>query len=392
MKLVSELQKNLLLNNKNFFKLKRAKHVIVLCSLFFSLGYRSQIANYVSNGGFESLLSSSVTSGFDAVKYWGPIDTTQNASFFFSLSDNSAPYCSTGFQYPRSGNNFIGTTFFCNNCPATNSRFYPRNRLKQLLQAGKTYCAKYYVVNTNNNRVAIDKYGMYFGDSSIDTITQCMGNEKYMVIGNFRSNAATNTLQLNTPLTTQSADIYIDDVSVIELNLPAYAGADIWGIPTTTVYLGRPKDVGIDEACIWYKLPNNTNAIDTAPGITVTVGLTINTYVVRQEICGNVKWDTVIVYPSATGLSELEYFKNNISLFPNPATDNLNITLNFYLEKEFTKIEILNSLGQLIREEEIVFKNKTATIKTGDLPNGVYLLNLRGDNSYSVGKRFTVAR
>ncbi len=417
------LQKNWLLPIKrNCFLYKKQK--ALLCFLFFSfITLQAQIANYVSNGSFEQLNANAGPYAFEATKYWGAIDTTTGSNVLCSTlaTIGNAPNSNFGFQYPRSGNNFVGVQFYCNNC-TNNPRLYPRNRLKQVLQAGKTYCAKYYVVNTNNNLVAIDKYGMYFGDNSIDTITKCTypitylnpqventtgiitdtlnwipitgtfvanGTEKYMVLGNFRSNAATNTLQLNVTqsLTTQTADIYVDDVSVIDIDLPAYAGPDIWGIPFNAVYLGRPQDVGIDEACMWYHLPNITTAIDTAAGITITVAATTQTYMVKQDICGNIKYDTVIVYASATGLSEQETILNSINLFPNPANDELNISVNSQINVDLNQILIYNSIGQLIREEEIQFKNNQAKIKTTNLSNGVYYLNLNG-----VNKRFIIAK
>jgi hypothetical protein len=457
MKLVSELQTNSLLVNKLFY-LKYYKFLMLVVFLFPNYSF-GQIANYVSNGGFEDTIPNFYQSAFNAANYWNSMDTNKSAYLVFSTIPyiNSSPYCSTGFQYPRSGSNFMIGQFFCEGplCSVNTERGYPRNRLKQLLQAGKTYCAKYYVVNTNNNRVAMERYGMYFGSSIIDTINYCnipliyltpqvennngiitdtlnwipitgtfvaTGTEKYMVIGNFRSNAATNTLQLNTPLTTQSADIYIDDVSVIELNLPAYAGPDIWGIPTTTVYLGRPQDVGIDEACMWYKLPNTTTAIDTAAGITVTVGITTNTYIVRQEICGNVKWDTVVVHASALGIVGSSGVENNIKIYPNPANEILNIefvTLSG-VEASNTNYSIINSLGQVIKEEDLQPTQQangsvSATINTKELANGVYSIQMssrgtrdlntdsslrqaqydayrRNDNTPSVSKRFVISR
>lgn len=428
------LLKNWLLPIKsNSFLYKKQK--ALLCFLFFSyIIVNGQIANYVNNGSFEILNANASPYAFEATKYWGAPDTTKNSNYLCSTlsSIGNAPYVSTGFQYPRTGNNFIGTQFYCGGtgCNYNNSRGYVRNRLKQTLQNGKTYCVKYHVVNTNNNRVAINTYGIYFGDSSIDTITKCMGPitylnpqientsgiiadtlnwvpitgtfvatgiEKYMVLGNFRSNAATSTLQLNTPsLTTQTADIYIDDVSVIDIDLPAFAGPDIWGIPFNTVYLGRPQDVGIDEACLWYHLPNTTTSIANAAGITVTVATTTQTYLVKQDICGNVKYDTVIVYASGTGLSEQETLLNGINLFPNPANDELNISINAPTNIEINQILIYNAIGQLIREEDINLKNNIASIKINNLSNGVYILALKQNISSSqpiaISKRIVIAR
>ncbi len=94
---------------------------------------------------------------------------------------------------------------------------------------------------------------------------------------------------------------------------------------------------------------------------------------------------------NALGINESIKSNNNFMLFPNPAKDNLNITLNFDLEKEFTKIQILNNLGQLIREEEILFKNRNAIIKVNDLPNGIYILNIKYLDSI-INKKIVIAK
>jgi Secretion system C-terminal sorting domain len=388
----------------------------------------SQIANYVSNGSFEILNPNASSYAPEATKYWGAMDTTKESNILCSLLPgiNNAPYLSTGFQFPRTGSNFVLAQFYCgtNSCNASNSRFYLRNRLKKPLQAGKTYCAKYYVVNTNNNIVAIDSYGIYFGDNTLDTINYCMnvitylnpqiqytggiitdtlnwtpitgtfvanGNEKYMVLGNFKSNAATNTLQTNPPSFAMTADIYIDDVSVMDLNLPAFAGADIWGIPTNTVYLGRPCDVGIDEACMWYKLPNTTTAIDTAAGITITVAATTETYMVKQDICGVIKFDTVVVYSSGVGLTEFQKNANSISLYPNPTNRITTLDLGLLIGQDI-KILITNCLGSLIREEDIHVKTINQKINL-DLSTkaGIYLINIKNSSNESITKKLVIA-
>ena len=212
------------------------------------------------------------------------------------------------------------------------------------------------------------------------------GTEEYITIGNFRYTASTTFTALDGNWTAGLSNYFIDDVSVIETDLPAFAGPDIWGIPTNTVYLGRPHEVGLDDDCFWYKLPNTTTAIDTAAGITITVAATTETYMVKQDICGNVKYDTVIVYASGVGMKELEIIKNNILVYPNPAND----VLYYYIRSSelFSKIKIINNLGLLIREEDL--KSNSVIIK--DLPNGVYFLNFFSDKLGTVSKRFIIAR
>jgi hypothetical protein len=167
--------------------------------------------------------------------------------------------------------------------------------------------------------------------------------------------------------------------------------------------LGRQRDVGIDEACMWYKLPivitPTTPAIDTAAGIWVNP-ITTSTYVVRQEICGNVKWDTVIVYQTAVGLAPLSLGEGlGVRLYPNPANEKLNITST--IDKGVYEITIYNAFGQMLREEEITFQSSPprgraerglATIKIDELTNGVYLLKLKTSNSQTVSKWFIISR
>ncbi len=437
------LLKNWLLPiNCNSFLIKNKMSLVLILFFLFPKLSNAQIANYVNNGGFEVPKSNNL----QKAKYWDAIDTNKYVGLMYSAIINPflVPISSLTYQWPKSGNNyFISTLLYKPNTSQT-TRGYPRNLLKGILQTGKTYCVKFYCNVTNNSTYGVDGLGAYFGDNTTDTISHCMtpisyltpqiqnptnniisdtlnwipitgtfvavGTEKYMILGNFKSDAATNSVMINpTNLPTIASDIIFDDVSVIDIDLPAYAGPDIWGIPFNTVYLGRPQDVGIDEACMWYKLPNTTTAIDTAAGINVTVGVTTNTYVVRQEICGNVKWDTVIVYPSATGNVEWQMLNDKLNIYPNPANEIINIefvTLSGVVASN-SKIQIINSLGQIVREEEINFKNKTAAIKTDDLENGVYFLKLssRGtrdlktdpsyrqdDNNLNFIKRFVIAR
>ncbi|MCU0361068.1 MAG: T9SS type A sorting domain-containing protein [Bacteroidia bacterium] len=183
----------------------------------------------------------------------------------------------------------------------------------------------------------------------------------------------------------------VDDVSCIDIDLAAYAGPDTYVVSGGSVYIGRPGDVGIDDACIWYKLPNTTNSIDTAAGIWVSPTAT-STYMVVQDICGNIKRDTVVVSLSGVGISELEAIQNDISLFPNPAADQIQLQFSLDISNPFTSLSIFNNFGQLIREDEIAFKHKKASVRIDELDNGVYFFELKNSSGQTVKKRFVVAR
>ena len=56
------------------------------------------------------------------------------------------------------------------------------------------------------------------------------------------------------------------------------------------------------------------------------------------------------------------------------------------------RLSIYNSLGQLVREEEVDFKENAIKINTSDLMEGVYFLGIRSGDFKIVSKRFVIAR
>ena len=426
---MKKLPKNYSLPDNIFF-LRIKNWLTYLVFVTFCSKSNGQIINYVSNGGFEDVLTNTSTPLFYSAKYWGATDSVKYYGELLSktIAPIKVPLCGYTYQWPRHGNNHLITTPYSTHI--YNNRGYPRNRLKQSLKSNKAYCFSMYVNLSNQSTYGIGAIGAYFADTSIDTISKCTlpitylapqvenanstiiadtlnwilirgqftasGNEKYLVIGNFRSDVNTNkTLVNSTNLPGVWSDYLIDDVSLIELNIPAYAGRDTVIFAGDSVFLGSKPDVGIDEVCQWYKLPlvitPTTPAIDTVAGFWVKPTAT-STYVVRQEICGLVKWDTVVVYMDAVGIEKFNLIKNDLKLFPNPAQDILQVQFTVDVENEFKTISIYNKLGQLLREEDLIFKNKTASIKTDDLRNGVYVLKLHSMSLQTVSRRFIINR
>ncbi|MDO8999912.1 MAG: T9SS type A sorting domain-containing protein [Bacteroidota bacterium] len=445
--------KNSLYLNNVFFFLKKKRLFIQFFLFLFITNIRSQqIANYITNGGIENYYNCG--NSIVVAKGWRSIDSTYfNGILYCNTCFPNVPNNGLTYQWPHSGNAFLQATFLCQppQCMVNPNRGYFRNRLKSTLVFGKTYCVKLYVNVSNPSSYGISNIGIFFVDNSIDTITKinipltyitpqienstsniltdtmnwvaitgtfvANGTEKNCVIGNFKSDAATTKTLINsTSLPAVACDILLDDVSCIPIDLPAYAAAsnDIWAIPGNTIYIGRPQDVGIDEACQWFKLPNTTSVIANAAGLTLTVATTTNTYMVKQDICGVIKYDTVVVHASGLGfvtLSGVEATK--LKLFPNPANEILTIEFVTSSNEAYrdVNIQIMNSLGQIVKEEELHFTQQAeslaATINTKELANGVYVLKLssrgtrdlntdsslgRNDNSLNVSKRFVISR
>jgi len=130
-----------------------------------------------------------------------------------------------------------------------------------------------------------------------------------------------------------------------------------------------------------------------------------NSVMYTSNTCSAMSFPTVNC--SATGIKSFENESDRVSLYPNPVNETLQLNYENFSDNDNYKIGIYNSIGQLIKEEELTFKNQTATINTKDLQNGVYVLKLsfRGtrdlssdpsyrqdDNQITLSKRFVIAR
>ncbi len=405
---------------KNLLSLNK---LLVAFFLFCNLLLNAQkVANFVANGSFEDTININNFAIFP--RFWSSLDTSNYYGELLRYP-NKVPMNSYGYQWPKHGKNYLINSpysiFFSNN------RGYPRNRLKALLKPNHLYCVKFYVNLSHQSTHGIDALSAYFGDGNLDTITKCTipityltpqianplnnvitdtlnwvaisgtfvaaGTEKYMVIGNFKSNANTNTILTNSiNLPSNFADYNIDAVSCIEVDVAAYAGPDKYLLAGDSVYIGRERDFAVDPYCVWYQLPNTTS-LDTTSGIWVKPTQT-TTYVVQQNLeCGSLKWDTVVVRVGYVGNDELRMLNDELKIYPNPANDFIELKIeDEKLNISETQIYIYNNLGQLIREEELEFKEGKATLNTKDLESGVYVVRVKSGSYRTVSKRMVIAR
>ncbi len=427
---MSVLLKNWLYQSKF---LKRVASTLLILGLIFSYKAKSQkIGNYAVNGSFEEIYSCDPPYTLDKAKGWSSLgsDTSKFTGKLYSVSCfSNAPYTDGGFQYPKTGDKFFRSTSFCvTPCSYYFSRSYPKNRLKGTLVFNKTYCVKMYVCRENFCPHAVSDFGFYFGNTDIDTIKYssgpityltpqvfnptsfvitdtlnwtvisgtfvATGTEKYLVLGNFKSDAATTySLVDNSYGSGVWSEYFIDDVSCIEVNLPAYAGPDKALIPGDSVYIGRELDFAVDSGCTWYKLPNMTTPIVKASGLWVKPTST-STYVVKQILdCRPLKSDTVVVFMNPLGIISSSEVENDLKLFPMPSKDFVELSCNnSELLKEFNKLQIANQLGQILKVEEIKFENKPIKIKTDELPNGVYFITISTTQNECVTKKLVISK
>lgn len=122
-----------------------------------------------------------------------------------------------------------------------------------------------------------------------------------------------------------------------------------------------------------------------SPSVTTNYSLT-SLYTTSTKTCTGKGYKTVTVNDCSVGIHEIELYKK-IFIYPIPAQDQLNIVFDSELDLKLNQLIIYNSIGQVIREEDMEIKKNTASITTADLPNGLYYLNLNG-----VNKRFVIAK
>ncbi|MBX3165655.1 MAG: hypothetical protein KF900_14355, partial [Bacteroidetes bacterium] len=172
---------------------------LVFFYILFCFNVKAQhIGNYVTNGSFEEY---DICESFPFPKYllknWGSPcpDSLDPAPIWKSVCLNTVPSYGGRYQYPRSGEAYLYTLFYYKGFLST-KRMYAKNRLKATLQAGITYCVKFYVNIANPSTYAIDGFGAYFCGSEIDTINYCFVPLTYLTpqVQNPQGNIITDTL------------------------------------------------------------------------------------------------------------------------------------------------------------------------------------------------------
>lgn len=381
--------------------------------------------NFVSNPSFESIYNCSAANYVSIAKYWNSIDSVKLpvGGEYYNACYGNVPYGPFGFQKARTGNAFVRITPYCSNpCSFYNSRYIPKNRLRTNLIAGKTYCAKMYVNLENISPYAIDALQILLGDATLDTIKYCAmpltylspqvsntvgnpigdtlnwievsgtftanGTEKYLILGNFKSDAITASTATFTGMSGGIWSEYmVDDVSVIDFNLAAYAGPDKNINLGDSTFIGRPPEIGLD--CIW---TTGTVTVGDSAGIWVKPTSTGTfSYVVTQNICGNIKKDTINVNVSPGLVSENELFAQSISLFPQPANESVILSLKNLYDNEL-KIEIINVDGKTVRGLNLEIRRNKVEIQTRDLAAGIYFLRIENSTNQTAIKKLVITK
>ena len=401
--------------------------------------------NMVPNGSFETYTQCPYGSSqiYFAAPWTGPTLNSSDYANNCSTTYNVPYYGGIGSFYPLyldaiEGKAYAGIYSYQDN--GLNYREYAQIQLFDSLSNGTCYYTEFYAANGQVLKFATNNIGASFFSSSLtvnlpapgiipnvpmhilnygnpvleDTVKwtkisglyEATGTEKFLVIGNLRKDSLT-TLKLQYPndqpgrVRPSVAYIFVDAVSVFSINptgnLPwSYRDTSI--IRGDSVYIGN-KMGGQNFHPKWYDI--NGNYITTNAGIYVRP-LVTRSYVVQYTICGVQRADTVEVkvLPDVGLLKNvLDYARTDIRFYPQPANEILNVECLMLNENASCQISIVNNFGQVIKEEELVFKNKKANIGTKDLEAGVYVLRIKSIHASTslsmtgtVSKKFVVGR
>jgi hypothetical protein len=217
------------------------------------------------------------------------------------------------------------------------------------------------------------------------------GSEKYMIIGNLRSDGMTNTATSVSNYTAQASvsEYFVDQVSCVELDSD-FAGRDTTVLPGDSLFIGKTNDDSWLEAKFtWHKLPDSATTDTT--GFWVKPVSTCS-YVVKQEICSYTIWDTIIIRIKEDDTRIAEQRADFLKVFPVPAEDKLELKTEVPQWYEgLSQFLIVNGLGQEIIKGILDLSTGKFIIDVSKLPGGVYTLTLFGRSEQKIVKRILIS-
>ena len=230
-------------------------HLVAYLFLFKS----TTAQNLLQNGGFELYNTPANwnnwgggffdTSVFPVQRILLSWDQYNSPDYFISTCPHiygGEPKNYLGYSIPKNGNAYAGFISFIGN--GTEVKEYINQQFTPMLDAGKIYCLNFYVSRADASTGAIKNIGAYFSSSLpnmvsssyINVIPQienqngfitdttqwvkiqgcftAQGGEQYITIGNFNSNANTDTLYTGSSFSVSASNppyytyYYIDDI------------------------------------------------------------------------------------------------------------------------------------------------------------------------------------
>jgi hypothetical protein len=403
------------MKNKVVYKTSGFPFFVMGILMFYSLKSISQPVNFVPNHSFEDTVFCNM-SGAPPVNNWvaiyGSPDYFNEIMTTCSFANNGFNNLA-GYQVALEGNAYMGFGFCKASICGTVFREAIQTQLPDTLILNKKYCVSFNINKANNSKYSSDDIGFYFSLSNsvpfpapaqyynpsgniisdtmnwtfIKNIYTAIGNERFLNIGNFKSDANT-TMVLDYPGGSYSETYYfIDNVSIYEL-------PEIDAGINDSVYIGNNVQLNASCTGCWSGLQyrwfpstglNDTTILNPIAQPTQTTTYYFGLVDTSGTIPCMVDYvDSVTVYITGVGINEYE--KGHYSrLYPNPA----NNIVHYEIELEANEtgfIQIFDLLGNLISERRLSsgVVNRTE-FDFSDLSSGLYIykLNVNGEMKVS---------
>ncbi|MGQ0829262.1 MAG: gliding motility-associated C-terminal domain-containing protein [Bacteroidota bacterium] len=303
---------------------KLFKYLLFIISCLISHISYSQ-TNLVPNPSFEDTIS--CPNNYSQIYLAPPWNTPTLGTPDYYNSCSAINCCSVpvnwgGSENPRTGKAYAGFYTFSINPMVSNSiREYIQVRLDSVLKQDEKYCIAFYVsLAENTSDYAVNNIGAYFSATAVsgnnfdplpyvpqveNTFLNPLinangwikisgqfvsqGGEQYITIGNFNSNAASDTVYIKSTTFFKISYYYIDDVSVVHID--ADAGKDTAICKGSSIVIGRAASPGLTYS--WQPAIGLSSDTISQPIATPTV---TTTYYLTATLNGGCeKQDTITV-------------------------------------------------------------------------------------------------
>lgn len=264
----------------------------LIMTAFLTFSAKGQ-GNLVPNGGFET--HTFCPNGSSEVYSATPWDQYESADYFDTCATNNyydVPTNWFGFQYPHSGEAYVGLATFLNTGNMNfNYREFVYAPLNDTLEPGKHYCVKFYVNVADSSRFFCSNIGVHFSQTISDPVTWtgssyiisdtadvennslnllndsinwilvsgdyiAEGGEQYIIIGNFDTDSNCVWQDTQNGSTFYGTYLYLDDISLFE-KIDAYAGNQGQICLGDSIQLGQPNN---HPGIIYHWTSNNSTS------------------------------------------------------------------------------------------------------------------------------------
>ncbi len=236
---------------------KTGKLIFLVCLFLAKNRLVSQI-NLIQNSGFENYSSLNCVGGPSIVDSWNGFYSPDYYSENCSNVARGVPVNDMGYLYAKNGKSYFGFISFIK---TMETKEYIYQYLSSPLISGDKYCLSFFVSKADNVPYSIKNIGAHFSVSlptmssnpyltNIPQVSNQMGfltdtvnwieiqgcfiaqgGEQYITIGNFNSNANTDTLYAGTTTQLSGANgyayYYIDSVTLWQNNFPTFVKEDL---------------------------------------------------------------------------------------------------------------------------------------------------------------------